>query len=112
LGRARNWATKYAPERLRFKIVEKLPPEIKQKLTQKQRKGLKQLAMDLSKREYDPVGLHNHIYKLAGEIGLKPPELFKAIYLVLIGRESGPRAGNFISAIDKEFVIERFKEAS
>lgn len=112
LGHARNWVTKHAPERLHFKIVEKLPTEIKQALTQKQKKGLKQLAADLSKREYAPVELHNYIYKLAGEIGLNPPELFKAIYLVLIGRESGPRAGNFISALDKKFVVERFKEAS
>jgi len=112
LGRARNWVARYAPERLRFKISETLPIEVKQALTQGQREGLRQLAADLSKQDYTPVELHNHIYGLAEKIGLKPPELFEAIYLVLIGRDSGPRAGSFISALDREFVIGRFKEAS
>lgn len=112
LGRARNWIEKHAPERLRFKISKTLPSDIKQSLTKEQRKGLGQLSADLSKHDYTPVELHNHIYELAERIELKPPELFKAIYLVLIERESGPRAGNFISVLDKEFVIERFKEAS
>jgi len=112
LGRARNWVAKHAPERLRFKVSETLPADVKQALTRNQREGLKQLAADLSERDFTPVELHNHIYGLAEKIGLKPPELFNAIYLVLIGRESGPRAGNFISALDKEFVTKRFKEAS
>jgi lysyl-tRNA synthetase class 1 len=81
-------------------------------LTKGQKEGLRQLAIDLSERDYAPVELHNHIYELAEKIGVRPSELFKAIYLVLIGRDSGPRAGNFISALDREFVIDRFKEAS
>jgi len=112
LGCARNWVAKHALERLRFKISRTLAADIKQSLTKEQRKGLGQLAADLSEHDYTPVELHNHIYELAERIGLKPPELFKAIYLVLIERESGPRAGNFISVLDKEFVIGRFKEAS
>jgi len=112
LSCACNWVTKHAPERLRFKIAKTLPTEAKQVLAQKQKKGLQRLATDLSARDYAPVELHNHIYELAGKIGLKPPELFKAVYLVLIGRESGPRVGTFISVLDKEFVVERFKEAS
>jgi len=70
------------------------------------------LAADISSRDFTPVELHNHIYELAQKVGLKAPELFKAIYLVLLGRESGPRAGSFISVLDKEFVISRFKEAT
>jgi lysyl-tRNA synthetase class 1 len=112
LGRARNWVEKYAPDRLRFKVSETLPPGVKQMLTKGQKEGLRQLAIDLSERDYAPVELHNHIYELAEKIGVRPSELFKAIYLVLIGRDSGPRAGNFISALDREFVIDRFKEAS
>jgi lysyl-tRNA synthetase class 1 len=112
LNCARNWVSKHGPERLRFKIAETLPAEVKQTLTDAQREGLKQLADDLSARDYKPVELHNHIYELARKIGLDPPELFKAIYLVLTGRDFGPRAGNFISALDKNFVVKRFKEAA
>ncbi len=111
LDRARNWVNTHAPEHLRFKVMDTLSSEIKQTLTPKQREGLQQLANDLAARDYEPVELHNHVYELAQEVGIKPPELFKAIYLVLLGRKFGPRAGNFIAALDKEFVIGRFREA-
>lgn len=110
LSCAGNWVSKYAPERLRFKVAEELPFEAVRCLTEKQKEGLAQLAADLSSREYTPVELHNHIYEVGKKIELKASELFKAVYLALLGRESGPRAGNFISALDKEFVISRFKK--
>ncbi len=108
---ARNWVYKYAPERLRFKVAEELPAEVLRDLTEKQKHGLSRLATDLSSRDFTPIELHNHIYEVAKKIGLKTPELFSAIYLALLGRDSGPRAGSFISALDKEFVISRFREA-
>lgn len=112
LSCARNWVSKHAPERLRFKVAETLPAEAVRPLTKKQKQGLTQLAADLSSRDFTPVELHNHIYELAQRVGLKAPELFKAVYLALLGRESGPRVGNFISVLDKEFVIPRLKEAA
>ena len=112
LQRAREWVEKHAPERLRFKLLEKLPPSTKEALTELQRQALSQLADDLSKREYSPIELHNRVYDVARGMGLEPPKLFEAIYLVLTGRASGPRVGNFISALDKEFVIGRFREAA
>ncbi|MEM3514882.1 MAG: lysine--tRNA ligase [Candidatus Hadarchaeum sp.] len=109
---ARNWVMEYAPEHLRFKLLEQVPSEIVERLTPKQRQALRQLAEDLSKREFTPVELHNHVYAVAEMTGQKPNELFQAIYQVLLGRDSGPRVGNFISALDRDFVISRFREAS
>jgi lysyl-tRNA synthetase class 1 len=112
LKRAENWVEKYAPERLRLKLLDTLPAKVKQELTREQRQGLGKLAEDLSKREFKPEELHNHIYEVAKGAGLKPPELFRAIYQVLLGRNSGPKVGSFVSALDREFVIARFEEAS
>ena len=109
LERARRWVEKHAPKHMRFKIMDTLPDEIKRALTPVQVQGLRKLARDLSERDYEPIELHNHVYEVAREIGLKPPELFEAIYLVLLGRKSGPRVGNFISVLEKGFVIERFE---
>ncbi len=109
---ARNWIGEYAPENLRFKICKVMPEGISQRLDQKQKQGLKVLADDLSSKDFTPVELHNHIYALAEKAGQKSVDLFKAIYLVLLGRDSGPRVGNFISALDKEFVVARLREAA
>jgi len=43
---------------------------------------------------------------------MDPPELFRAIYLVFLGREAGPRVGNFLSAMERDFVVSRLTEAS
>lgn len=112
LSCAQNWVSKYAPERLRFKVAEGMPVEVVRRLTEKQKHGLARLAADLSSRDFTPIELHNHIYEIGKKIGLGTSELFKAIYLVLLGRDSGPRAGSFISALDKNFVVSRFREAA
>ena len=111
LRRAGNWVSKYAPERLRFKVVEKLPVEAVRGLTEKQKEGLARLADELSSHDYTPVEIHNQIYEIGKSIELKPSELFKAVYLALLGRESGPRVGNFVSVLDKKFVVGRLRDA-
>ncbi len=111
LSCAQNWVYEYAPKRLRFKVAGELPVEAVQCLTEEQKRGLAQLADDFSSRDYTPVELHNHIYEIGETIELRVPDLFKAIYLALLGRDSGRRAGSFISVLDKEFVISRFREA-
>jgi lysyl-tRNA synthetase class 1 len=109
---ARFWVEHHAPPPLRFTLLETLPEEVKKKLTAEQREGLKGLARDLSRREFTPVELHNHIYEIARGVGLEPAEFFRAIYLVLLGRDSGPRAGAFISALERDFVVARLEEAA
>ena len=36
---------------------------------------------------------------------------FQAIYQIILGQEKGPRAGYFLSNLDKDFVLKRVKEA-
>ena len=109
LNRALDWVDKYAPERFKLEVLETLPEEIKHALTDKQRRGLEVLADDLSTREYDSVEIHNRVYEVARGLEIKPGELFGAIYLVLLGRKFGPRAGSLISALERDLVIRRFR---
>ena len=50
------------------------------------------------------------IFEEAKANDVKPKQLFKAIYLALTGKESGPRAGLLILALGKEKCLARFKE--
>ncbi len=43
---------------------------------------------------------------------IEPGDLFRAIYISLLGKNSGPRAGWFLSSFEKEFLVKRFNEAS
>ncbi|MFC2154701.1 hypothetical protein ACFLRC_04400, partial [Candidatus Altiarchaeota archaeon] len=81
--------------------------ERKEKLSDLQRKGLELLVKEL-KKGLSPEQLHKQIYELARSIELEPPQLFQAIYRVLIGRDKGPKAAMFLLSLDKDLVEKRF----
>ena len=60
----------------------------------------------------DGTAVHEAIYETAGSIeDAKPGDLFQAIYVTLLGKARGPRAGWFIALLGPTFCRERFLEA-
>ncbi len=110
LKRAKNWVEKYAPDQSKLKVLEEIPSQAKEELSGEQAKCLASLADDISQDDYGPVEIHNRVYETAREYDIEPVDLFQAIYQVLLGRKSGPRVGNFLTALEDEFVIKRFRE--
>ncbi len=111
MGYARAWLDAFAPEDLRFVVQPTLPPETAE-LSDEPRRFLGQLAKGL-RSDMDGQAIHELIYELAGEFeGSRPADLFRAIYLSLLGKPRGPRAGSFLAVLGPEFCAERFKEAA
>lgn len=108
---AKNWIENHAPESARLKVLKELPNEVKEELSPKQEEGLASLASEISERELGPEEIHNRVYETARKLEIGPAELFRAIYKVLLGKESGPRVGNFIIALETDFVVKRFRDA-
>lgn len=107
---AKIWLEKYAPDEAKFKVSEKLPAEAK-KLNSGQIKFLEKLSGLVGKTK-DAEKLQNEIYQLGKENDLSSKETFSAIYTVLLGKESGPKAAWLILSLESEFVKKRFKEVS
>ncbi|ODS42385.1 MAG: lysine--tRNA ligase [Candidatus Altiarchaeales archaeon IMC4] len=101
---AGNWVRRFGPDYLRFELLQDVSGIC---LDEKQKEGLSILAGELDKK-YKPAELHKKIYETARSIGLEPNSLFDSIYLSLIGKTKGPRAGYFLLALDKNFVQKRF----
>ena len=109
LKAAEGWVLKHGPEFLRFELLGENEAEpFKAGLSQLQKKGLQTIADEMESVEFTPKDLHVRIYQIARRTGLDPNDLFSAIYLVLVGKEKGPRAGSFLLTLDREFVINRF----
>jgi lysyl-tRNA synthetase class 1 len=106
---AKNWLKAYAPDEVRFSVQESLPPAAKE-LSEGQRQFLKQSLKLLGER--DGEALQQSLYELSGRLELHPAQAFQAVYLSLIGKPSGPRAGMLISSQPEAFVRRRFSEAS
>ena len=107
---ARNWLSKFAPHSVKFKVQETLPVGVK-KLSQKQKLALGILA-DKIGRKKTAEELHDEIYKIAEEVGIDPSDVFKAVYVALLGKSSGPRAGWFLVSLEGNFLRKRLREAS
>ncbi|HDO19224.1 MAG TPA: lysine--tRNA ligase, partial [Thermoplasmatales archaeon] len=102
------WLERFAPERVKFELKETLP-EIE--LSDKQKRFLKILKERLSSLEWRADELHRSIYDVSTEVGIDPKLSFRTMYLILLGKEFGPRLGYFLSTLEREFVLNRIEEA-
>jgi lysyl-tRNA synthetase class 1 len=108
---ARRWLEEFAPEEMRFTVAPELPPAARA-LDATSRRFLAALAERLVEG-LDGEAVHAAIYELARSFDERQPrELFEAIYLALLGRPRGPRAGSFIAWLGPSFCATRFREAA
>jgi lysyl-tRNA synthetase, class I len=105
---ARNWAAEWAPESMRVGLLD--PAESEQAaaaLDDEQREYLREVSAKLQ-AEMDAGAIQDVLYSTAIERGLKPKKAFAAVYRVLLGKTSGPKAGPFIAGLGPDQVSERF----
>ena len=105
---ARNWAAEWAPESMRLRLLD--PAESEQEaaaLDDEQREYLREVSARL-RAEMDGEAIQDVLYSTAIERGLKPKRAFAAVYRVLLGKTSGPKAGPFIAGLTLDQVSERF----
>jgi lysyl-tRNA synthetase class 1 len=102
------WLKNFAPDIVKFEVKKKLP---KINFLEKEKIFLKNLKKKLSKVKWEAENIHNAIYDQAEKEKMQINQAFKIIYQVILGQEKGPRAGYFLSNLDKDFVLSRFEEA-
>jgi lysyl-tRNA synthetase class 1 len=111
LGYARRWLDRHAPDDIKFEVKADLPKEAAD-LTFDQKAFLARLAGALDDA-MNAEAIHLLIYELAKAFpGAKPAELFQALYVALLGKPRGPRAGSFIAALGPGFCAARFAAAA
>ncbi|MFH1834639.1 MAG: lysine--tRNA ligase [Methanobacteriota archaeon] len=103
---AGTWVKRFGPDYLVFDLSVDTSKNW-EGLSEDQTTFLKLIAAELD-GSWTPETFHKRIYEISREVGLKPPEAFKAIYSMLIGKEKGPKAAAFILSLSKDFVRKRF----
>jgi lysyl-tRNA synthetase, class I len=105
---ARNWAGEWAPESMRLGLLDPAASqEAASRLDDEQRAYLREVSARLG-AEMDGDAVQDVLYTTAIERGLKPKRAFAAVYRVLLGKSSGPKAGPFIAGLTLDQVTERF----
>jgi len=108
LSYASNWAEEQAPESLRVRVLDpEESAEAAAGLEDEQRTYLAAVAEKLVP-DMDGEAVQDLLYSTAIERGLKPKKAFAAVYTVLLGKKSGPKAGPFLAGMPQEIVRQRF----
>jgi lysyl-tRNA synthetase class 1 len=102
-----EWLKNWAPEDIKFELAPK-PPAV---ISEIEREYLLALAkkIESAPAHADGEWFHKAIYELKDSTNLSPKQLFSTLYKVLIAKESGPRAGWFISILPRDWLIKRLK---
>ena len=107
---ARIWLKNYAPSEYRFDMTEAIPEEAK-KLSEKQKEYLGNILKIYNEGD-NAESLQISLYELTKSLNIPTKEAFAAIYLSLIGKTHGPRAGLLLANNDREKVLKRFEEVA
>lgn len=114
---ARVWIDTYAPEDYKFTIQENLP-EAAKAFSDVQKTALREVlqyvqgAPQGTDGTFDGQAMHTALHEIKERTGIEPRELFEAIYISILGRKSGPKAGWFLSVMNKDFLVKRLREAT
>ncbi|HEX5395209.1 MAG TPA: hypothetical protein VFW52_02590, partial [Candidatus Saccharimonadales bacterium] len=103
-----NWLDKWAPAELKFDLRRNIDSN---DFTGGQKELLAALAAKIEQAPADADGewFHKAIYDLKESKNLKPQQVFEPLYMALIGKKSGPRAGWFLSILPRDWLIKRLR---
>ncbi|MES3005596.1 MAG: lysine--tRNA ligase [Patescibacteria group bacterium] len=107
---ARIWIDTYAPEDYKFEIKKEVP-DAARNLSEIQKKSLAEVLNFVeSSQALDGQAFHTALHDIKEKTGIAPKEFFEAMYFSILGKASGPKAGWFLSVMDRDFLIKRLKE--
>lgn len=103
-----EWLKKWAPEDVRFELVKNIDSDV---FSEQEKNLLSNLAQKIGQAPVDADGewFHKTVYELKESMDLQPQQIFKPLYRALIGKESGPRAGWFLSILPRDWLVKRLR---
>ncbi len=101
-------AGKWAAEHGEKLEIQKTIPKSAESLSAQQRDALSKIA-ELLDKDWERQAFAKAVFAIIKDMGMKPPEVFTAVYRVLIDADKGPKSGAFILSLDKDFVQKRFR---
>jgi lysyl-tRNA synthetase class 1 len=104
----RYWLDTFAPAEVKFEVQEKLP---KLSLSSEEKMILSLFKDKIPDLSWEPEAIHKAIYGISEQTKIPIKTAFQAMYQMILGQQQGPRAGYFLSNLEKEFVLKRVTEA-
>jgi lysyl-tRNA synthetase class 1 len=108
----KQWLTEHAPEEFRFTILEAAPNDLS--LTADQKKAFTEILAALSSPslKWEGPEIHAAIHVVKEKLGVDPKNIFQPLYMLFLGRQSGPQVGWFLSTFERDEVIKRLGDVT
>lgn len=106
---AKFWLATYAPDSYKYVLQQSMPALT---LNDAQKTAMKALHAFALSGAHTGEEWHARLHELKAEVPIQPKELFSALYQLFLGRDSGPKAGWFLSVLPIDFLERRLQEAS
>jgi lysyl-tRNA synthetase class 1 len=107
------WVERYAPEN-KVVLLESLPDSVRAQLTEADRESLRIFGKRAETAAWREDAIKELMVSLTkgGALPVETSRFFRNLYLVLLGKEKGPRAAPFLAVLDKKLVLQRLREAA
>jgi lysyl-tRNA synthetase class 1 len=110
---AKRWLQNAASDEYIFELAETAVPEAAKSFSLEQKAALKDILSFIEgKAVLDGQELHTELHEIRKRHGLDAKTFFGAVYLTFLGKDHGPKAGWFLSVLEKVFLIARLKEVT
>ncbi|MCK5290710.1 MAG: lysine--tRNA ligase [Thermoplasmata archaeon] len=110
---AETWIKKYAPESYHVELLEEVPEDVRNALTEDDLKSLETFREVIAQADWNENALKEAMMQMTKGEGfpVNTRRFFRNLYLAMLGKEQGPRAAPFLSVLNKDFVLERLDDA-
>ncbi|MFM7886273.1 MAG: lysine--tRNA ligase [Pseudanabaena sp.] len=108
----KKWLQDYADEEEKLVLYLDSMPEKAKTLTAEQITYLEALATNLAGDvNWDGEELQTLLFSTSKQVEVSQKCSFAAVYYTFLNKERGPKAGSLLSYLEKDFVIQRIKDA-
>ncbi|MDO8633851.1 MAG: lysine--tRNA ligase [archaeon] len=107
--RAKKWVEKHAPQEQKVGFVEKLDSAVLSGIKPEIRAVFFVIAKKIAAIE-SADEMQKAVFELAKSNRVEPKDLFESMYLVLIGKNRGPKIGSLVFALGKDKTVKRLLE--
>ncbi len=112
LDKARRWVDKYAPDTLRFRILEQVSDDVIASLKYKE-VFARLYALLGSLSSWDEDSIKKAMIESSENLSNRErKEFYREFYQIFVGRDRGPRAAPLLALLPREFVLERIRKAT
>ncbi len=110
LDQAIHWLKNYADDKIKFEILKQPNCDLISKENKQELEYLIEVVKSIPE-SLKGDEITQYVYESSTKYNVKPKNFFAWLYLVILGKRVGPRAGTLIEAIGKNEIIQKLEQA-